>query len=190
MEMIDYEKLKIAHELAEYLSNKENFVSWSYDFFYCKKEGNKHQVRLLLGPHHEDFQGGYYYMNNLDELISNLREIIQSKPKYKVGQNVWLISYCGSGIVEWKIEDIDASSEEKYLFGDSWYKESELYPSKQSLIEAQIEYWQKLKIDEISSSKTCPKCGMQRVKDNACWSRECTFNEMTNEECQHESDGR
>lgn len=101
-----------------------------------------------------------------------------AKNKYKIGQEVWMLSDEYEP-VSFIIDDIDDGSEEKYLgeYGDNvgWWVEEKLYPSKAQLIEAQIEYWTNLKISEISESKTCPKCGMQRMKDGVCWSPKCSL---------------
>lgn len=60
--------------------------------------------------------------------------------------------------------------------------------------------YEKLKIEELSSSKECHECAMQRMKNGVCWSAQCSekiqhlslfcsTHAGSDEECQHESDG-
>lgn len=154
--MIDYEKLKIAHEMAEKLSQQEPFVSFCYDFFYCKKEGNRFQVKLLLGPERREFQSGYYDMRNLDDLISKLQELLEydnPKPNYKINDKAWTL------IGQQNPVEVILSSKE--VNGDSWWVHVEgllcgfsvaqenLYKSKCDLIESQLDYWKNQLSEEL-----------------------------------------
>lgn len=153
--MIDYEKLKLAHELCEKLAAQEEFVSFTYDFFYCQKEGNRIGINLLLGPDHPEFQEGFYHTENLDPLIARLQELMKTEPKYKVGDKVWVLYK--NEIHNVTIYDVvmDQGHQAYYGvqiedYGVVSYFEKELSSSKQDLIEYQIEYWTKLKTNEIS----------------------------------------
>lgn len=64
--MIDYEKLKLAHDLAE-----ENNIAIQY---------NLPNERLVT--------------DNIDDLLSLIQQLTEPKPKYKVGDKVWF-QYCG-----------------------------------------------------------------------------------------------
>ena len=123
-----------------------------------------------------------------DELIetNNKEELTQPSPKYVIGQDVWFLGeenqLCNDEITH---SDMGIQNYIYYLMHyDGLFHESILYPTKQSLIDAQIQYWQSLKIDEISKSKTCKRCGMQRVTDGMCWAVGCDYKE----ECQPEEE--
>src|ERR1019366_7304689 len=55
------------------------------------------------------------------------------------------------------------------------FNEEHLFPTRQALVEHQITYWTSLKVDEVSASKMCPQCGMQRVQDGRCWNMKCGY---------------
>ena len=191
--MIDYEKLKLAHELTRKLPyDSYHFDCWcctgiESGFFYVLTfEDNKNLT-------HE------FESENIDDLIAKLQEITQPKYKYKAGQKVWRID--GHEPIQLTICDIDHYEPVEYLDENgAWWCEEQLYPSREALIEDQLEYWYSLKIKAISSSKTCPKCGMQRVSDGMCWHMGCDYKESPKFEgeikgfntlkCAHESDER
>ncbi len=162
--MIDYDKLKQAHDLASERYQQSKWCRISIDYVGTR---NIIEYRLMTSINGDED----WCFTNLDNLIAKLQQLTQPKAKYKVGDKVWLISYCGSVICEWEIEDIDIWSEEKYLFGDSWYTESELYPTKSALIEAQIEYW----VNELKKLPVFSQLTGQYI--------------LQTKECQHERNG-
>ena len=103
-----------------------------------------------------------------------LKLISLPEPKYKVGQEVWMLSDEYKP-VSFIIDDIDEGSEEKYLgeYGDQvgWWEEERLYAAKEPLIEDQVGYWMKLLEDERNS-----KISWRGIL-------------AVGAECQHESDG-
>lgn len=121
--MIDYEKLKLAHELAE---KAGSYISYAY----------------------ENKSGNFVNRVDLDQLILELKELTKTKPKYEVGQEVFALHR--DQIIPFTIEKIDSQGTEYwYCFRENEYQvnrfiETILYPTRQALIDAQIEYWQRL----------------------------------------------
>ncbi len=183
--MTDYNKLKIAHDLA--ITNKIRF--------HTKMEDG-YDMHLLTDSG--------FATNNLDEFIEKLEELTQPKPKYEVGQKVWIP--IGNKPEDIQIERIvHIENYWHYCTDFGSYLESDVYPSKEFLIQAQIDYWTNLKIEAVSASKMCRKCGMQRMLDGKCWNLGCDYiepqqstcteairkhHELEDEQepCQHESD--
>ena len=159
--MIDYDKLKIAHGLMhEYQGDKPYVVSMQF----CG--ANKEPMYC--------FGGDLPYMY-LDDLIDKLRDLTKPEQKYAIGQEVWYVIYGQDWTpIRGEIKAINPKSFCCFVDGNLW-PQHKLYPTKQDLIEAQIEYWENLKIEEISASTTCPKCGMQRVADGMCWAIGCDY---------------
>ncbi len=88
--------------------------------------------------------------DDIDDLIQKLQELSQPKTKYKVGDEVWMIEYD-----EPKSFIIDSVCGLKYYLYKHDFglvKQSELYPTKSALIEAQIKYW----IDELKKLPEFP----------------------------------
>lgn len=114
--MIDYTKLKTAHELCEKLLAQDGstmticICHTPLGYRYIVTDGRLQQ---------QGFDG-------IDGVITKLKELTQSEPKYKVGQSVWAIA---------------GGQPTEYIYDDK-IKDFDLYPTKAALIEAQIEYWQ------------------------------------------------
>ena len=193
--MINYEKLKLAMELA----NKTKGYYFRITLNSCID--NFCDISL----HHKNEEDAD--IGSIDHLIAELQSLVKPEPKYKIGQKIWVQSlkaecdnYLSMHAFEGTVipcQDCDFGLSEPYvrvISGNDEYStgESFCFPTRQALIEHQIEYWTKFKIDEISASKTCPKCGMQRVADGRCWALNCDYvvtekpcdNVVT--ECQHE----
>lgn len=131
--MIDYEKLKIAHELAEKMDIR---LSIKVCFFRHGKE-----KYVLNAPTADDSVS----VDSLDCLITKLQELTKPKPKYKINEVVWRVDDEDSPR-EVYIEEVDFSGDEYvYCDKDGWWVECQLYPTREALIEAQIEYWESLK---------------------------------------------
>jgi hypothetical protein len=144
--MIDYEKLKIVCQLAEKLSRKDKWVTIEIEF-----TGQNGLENYGLTATNE---ACLYFGKKIDELITTLTELTQSKSKYEIGQEVWLIDcdeICTAKIKYHKDNDEYVLSDCKTLdgwdTGGNWKHPDKLYPTKQSLIDSQIEYWNKLKLD-------------------------------------------
>jgi hypothetical protein len=187
--MIDYEKLKIAHELAKQ-SDKEFYIS--VDFH----TNDKFSYNLFCYPNECDCWESY---KTLDELIHGLRYLNTTQPKYNIGQEVFTLH--GNDIHSFIIDEITHDdgfwylhyvSNGIYMEGSKafdQYREDMLYPSKESLIEAQIQYWcsqldMKQEIEFWADRSKCAhevgemtpqmldgrlfciKCGENLIKDN------------------------
>lgn len=138
--MIDYDKLEECHRLIEKLHLTRLILD------YSAHHGEEY---WLSGPP-DAIRCPYNRMfTNVDDLLVCLRELTQPKPKYEIGQEVFFIN---TNEPEWKIESTKISCKPipdggaRYRYeSDGWdINESFLYPSRQSLIEAQIEYWTSL----------------------------------------------
>ncbi len=192
--MIDYEKLKIANELAKKIKYETRFhigdnVNASSDFgrfFFSTSIYFDNDVEVY---------------SNLDELIARLQELTQSKPKYEVNQLVWYLDlpvnkiHCGTIA---KVRDGEYVIDGSMNGTKDDYTESELYPTKQSLIEAQCRYWGEMLCKENGGTfdgikflrdEYCQVSGARL--DNKCkhgiTPRNCP--DCVLGECQHESDG-
>lgn len=164
--MIDYEKLKIAHEYAEKLS-KITECSTHIKIIHFT---HFNPVFILIDSSKDMDELEF---NNLDDLITKLQELTKPEPKYELGNRVWYQYHgkpFGANIVfvgneEYEIDDSKNNN------GKTWFTETELYPTKQALIEAQIEYW---------SSQLDTRCVLSPdIKINQ--------HEVDIDRCQHES---
>ena len=158
--MIDYEKLKIANELAKKIKYETRFhigdnVNASSDFgrfFFSTSIYFDNDVEVY---------------SNLDELIARLQELTQSKPKYEVNQLVWYLDlpvnkiHCGTIA---KVRDGEYVIDGSMNGTKDDYTESELYPTKQSLIEAQCRYWGEMLCKENGGTFDGVKC----LRDEYC----------------------
>lgn len=183
--MIDYDKLKLAHELALKLGA-------GLSHYYDKHKTGDGEFELF---HVNSFQlwGSHqsYKAEMLDDLISKLQELTQEiKPKYK---DAWFINKHNV------IECTKTENQEGYAYCDETSHDAfgkTMYPSREALIEAKIEYWNKLRYPTIEESARfaqnsikelgeklfkdnfeCPKCNQE-------WS--CC---QCKSECQHEDSG-
>ena len=144
--MIDYDKLKIAQELVTKV--KGAHVVLKTTFIFHGNKNNSTYVVWHLGimrdpPNLPAIENVTF--ENLDCLISTLQELTgQLKPKYKIGDEVWYIVYGNEWVpISGIITAINPKSFNCYIDGIFW-PENQLFPTKQTLIESQIEYWQSL----------------------------------------------
>lgn len=242
--MIDYDKLKIAHELADKLAKTEkravtiSVCSWTYgedpgyqyNIFGCKENGYKTidelitKLRELTEPEPvepgyiseilEEVKpingvltlpaGDYIIKDNITYKATKIdkpEELTQPEPKYKTG-DVLYWKHASDSICTLKVTTIKWYEEDQkfgYLDHGQPIFEDYLYPTKAALIEAQIEYWQKLKLESMTppfegeatgfngafkvcvgckEPVSCCDCDIQRHQDQVDIDR-----------CQHESDG-
>lgn len=135
--MIDYEKLKLAHELAANYaaSNWPRKMSVTID---CQGKNLQYILQIV---EKEKLLFDWMF-ENLDNLIVQIQQSTQPQSKYKVGQEVWRLNDKYEP-QSFKIADIDFDADEKYLLDDSgdWWLEEQLYSSKNGLVHAQIKYW-------------------------------------------------
>lgn len=169
--MIDYDKLKLAHQLCiKY--NKNALVS----VLFYSNNFTQYDFRI------EEDGITCYLTGDIDDLITKLRELTQPEPKYKIGDVVHFINH-RLQINENTVESITSDERGIVLhFGKPTYGaiyEIDVYPTKAALIEAQIEYWLSLREPSQASSisKLCPNCGNSRVHDGVCWAQGCSYKE-------------
>lgn len=166
--MIDYEKLKLAHELI----NK-----------YCAGADRYASMEIVHGPNwvvrYETNIGGKETFFSLDDLVAKLIEFTtpkckcgnllpndaiacdecinrarESGRKYKLGDKIW--SYQDSIILNLVIHEIQEVND-AYLYcsrsmGGWNIDEKDAYPTKESVIYAQIEYWAKMLVNAENST--------------------------------------
>lgn len=182
--MIDYDKLRLAHELANkyYQQSNSGVVIESNFEFGCTLE---YVYRLWIDQNISSF-------NEIDDLITKLKALTQPEPKYKVGDTVWM--------------EINGEPVSRFIFknaGPKYYLEgyvglmyeSELYPTKAELIEAQIKYWTSMREPEHEFEKgICVHCG-DKYFDHGPFCMRLEYCNVSGaklgkrEECEHESDG-
>lgn len=139
--MINYNKLKLAHELAGKLNERLD-ITVCYFVADC-------QPTFVLD--HADFKNNVTSCN-LDDLIAKLKRLTKTEPRYRIRQKVWMTVINGFKL------DIDSAritwsrfnnGQNEYTIdscpNDFYILESELHPTREDLIDAQIKYWESLK---------------------------------------------
>ena len=177
--MIDYDKLKLAHELAyKRCEHTGGRVDVTCCFFDTNIEPEYHFVDYTNDKDNQCFA--------IDDLLSKLQELTgELKAKYKDGQEVW---YCWNhDVVDNLIVRVVVNEEIKYIVecGRVSMPESGIFSSRQALIEAQIEYWQSLK-DKTPRAKF--KDEIEGYNNSIEERIDILYGHSFNE-CQHESDG-
>lgn len=131
--MIDYKKIKQAHESC-----------FDTNYVFTLEFGWEDAIEIKLYKHLNGLPQYICDFSLIDDLITKIRELTGQKTQYKIGQEVWLMQ--DGRIVSDEISEIDHESDEKYyLDDDRWYMEHELYPTKEALIDAQVNYWIKMR---------------------------------------------
>jgi hypothetical protein len=175
--VIDYEKLKIAHELVrEYAIQKE----WDINLSICFDSFDKDKFGCILSDGNGDHK-----FSNLDDLIAMLQYLTKPKSKYHHGQAVWFLEKDTNTAKIFTIWGI-VEREDGFYYDNA--HENSLYPSREALIDAQVTYWIGMRLensplkDKVNpgNGKTCPKCKRQRFADGMCWHVGCDY-----KECQH-----
>lgn len=137
--MIDYEKLKEAHEIA----------CKSKNYWFKVDMGITSSICPIIV---DDNDSIIEYCDDIDELIAKLKELIELElptSKYKARDELWtLTGFC---------QPTKVILLHKSMPGNLWWvniegklngfsvEESNLYPTQQELIESQVKYWQSLK---------------------------------------------
>ena len=140
--MIDYEKLKKAHELAEKLSYESDEIIRIYTVFYQK---NKPFVSA-----ENDFDE---IARGEDAIIAKLTELTQPEQKYK---EAW---YIHNG----DVLSTEVLNKPGYICCDKTERNAigrHMYETKEALIEAQIKYWQSLHPDYQPLPMSSGGCGV------------------------------
>lgn len=137
--MIDYDKLKLIHELADKLNKPENIYDCMITTHYCSGRPVTEITCGLVIQKSPKESPTTQLFSTLDELIAKLQELTQPKPKYKIGQEVWFIFNNEPRC--FTIYEINGS---RYILNGgslSLINEDKLYQSKEELIESQIWHW-------------------------------------------------
>ena len=128
--MINYHQLKQIHEWAQRLADKDQR---EVDVTVRFEIGKNPEISLHC------YRGIYYG----DEVISKLQELTEPekpKPKYEIGQEVWCLNY--GEVSSFLITDLTGDPIKLWSEGGCVYEEA-CYPTKEALINAQIDYWHK-----------------------------------------------
>ena len=152
--MINYNKLKLAHELAEKITKTNINYRCDIVVSYEYEEAGPAFIIDINNNGEPEF---WWSCDNIDSLIGKLQELTAPKPKYEAGQEVWFIDGdCKPSMANITGTDYN-EQEEEYRYGLDNFEyadcsESELYLSREALINSQIDYWKKLKMQRISES--------------------------------------
>ncbi len=133
--VIDYEKLRIVHELA---------------YEAARERGHMMSIQVTI-----NYDGEIIYIlkaflfdeqyRSIDAVIEKLKKITKKHPKYKAGDKTYC-NWLGKEIKEVIIERImDIDNKIQYVTSMGTIKEELLYATRIELINAQIDYWQSLK---------------------------------------------
>ena len=159
--MIDFEKLKMAHELA---ANSEEY------YFEGAFGINGDSDYQIFDTNHDS----HGFFDNEDSLLEKIRELTQPEPKYKPGETWWYID--------------DYNEPQCFLINETnkdWSrKDDEWWPTKSALIEAQIKYWSDMREEKPQE----PQYHHSRQYADALISGLCAP-QIGTTGCQHESDG-
>lgn len=179
--MIDYKKLKLAHELVSKLP---------FDDFDLELQVGTYNNIVLHYTDNESMFHEYEY-DCIDDVIATLQELTQPKPKYEVGTTWWYLDE--ANFVRFaKPRSLLITEENK-----NWYRaDEEWYPTKSQLIEAQIEYWQSLiEIKPGQKGETGPISyypAFEGPIKSFADSRVAThagYNDENAQQCRHQSNG-
>lgn len=182
--------------------NQENVAEW----MACDGRKLKNSEYPVLSKMLSKNDGDYFYLLVIPNYFIKTDIMVtqpeEPKTKYKLGQRLFMLSGMSlKNIESFTVDKILAEQSFIAYYGenDGWGYESELYPTKQALIEAQLNYWEKLYYDEqmqdiLKDGRTCPQCNQFVFGDYNC---PCTMNMPVDssqfctpaKECQHESDG-
>jgi hypothetical protein len=142
--MIDYHKLKEAHELAQKLS-----ISFCINVELGINHHSDASSRYLLCVNQGDEKEHFMGFDEIDELLEKLKELTGPKPKFKIGE--YLYAEHAGEIIKFNVDEIDLDK----VIGKFWYQgyqvgkscalvrwdEPNVYTTKNELIDAQIKYW-------------------------------------------------
>lgn len=140
--MINYNKLKLAHELGEKIA-KAN-INYRCDIV-VSYEYEEDGAAFVVDINNNGEPYFWWSCDTIDSLISKLQELTKPKSKYQIGDQVWHVS--GDDIDSFLIEDMTGDPIKLWAHGGCIYEEK-CYPSKETLIDAQIEYWNKMNCED------------------------------------------
>ena len=133
--MIDYEKLKIAHQLAKHLPFQHCHID-------CMVGSRPTYFHLI----YED-KDGLVHTSEFDELDALINKLyLLHPPIYKVGDVVWYLHTVDYIPMRRTVTKVMQSR--LYFLDDCTYWEEKLYPTREGVIRAQLEYWHNLLTEE------------------------------------------
>ena len=151
--MIDYDKLNYAHDLTEKYYERTKIMTWIKIMISS--------VSDLIGYQWTALHDCLLKCEDIDELIAKLEEMTKTKPKqkYAVGDVFWCIG--SNGIFNFTITQKHLELIDEEIF--DW---SDVYPTREALIDAQVEYWQKLRCQDglhafCVDADECEYCDMK-----------------------------
>lgn len=156
--MINSDKLKEAHELAALLAKQiGKHVELLFSFYPLEEDECSYTIYNL-----DDSYDGKDCLS-ICTLISRLKKLTKPEPKYKVGDFVYVkdehdnvhyveIKNVVSHHDEGWIYRVIIPDEETGIVSEYGFWDNQIYPSRKSLIDAQIEYWTCLNNGEMSTS--------------------------------------
>ncbi len=140
--MMDYDKLKQAHELAQQRLESGLYTKISIDYVGTRNIIDYRLITSLDGEHDWMFDS----INGLLCKLTKLTGLTQPKPLYKDAYYLNRHNEISSTIV---------LNQEGYVYCDETNKDAfgrTLYPSREALIDAQIEHWQSLRYPTVGDS--------------------------------------
>lgn len=179
--MIDYEKLIQAHEKC--LGTKYYFdIALGIDDGLIALFDSESNESFVCNP------------DDLDDLITKLQELTQPKAKYEENDRCWC--YLHGSMYECTVQQIYWDKElrdyrvnlirEESIKGKISCSQSEIYPQKSELIQAQIDYWRQMRVDEaVKESQLQFEGEIKGFGDMHC-SKAMNPNVWLEEDCQHE----
>lgn len=146
--MINYDKLKTAHELAFKLCQQ---TGMRVDVSIACVGDSEYIDYILIDYESEDED----LFSTVDGLIQELTKRIKPEPKYKVGDEAWLLNHLNKPTEAKIVGNMGGDVDLAFKDGTCRYGViSELYPTKESLIAAQIAHWQSLSEPEECQHET------------------------------------
>ncbi len=159
--MIDFDKLKLAHELCESMDSLYFDISLGMDEGVINLYDANKENQLI------------YDTESIDDLIAKLQELSSLKPKYEINNYIWIVLEDNAPhhkkIINRYLNDGEYIYVVTDLFGASVsYEEDSFFLTKKALIDYQIEYWQSLQCEHPSDDRIytsnppyfkCKKCG-------------------------------
>ena len=168
--MIEFKKLEYAHELCkEYAKQEQCRTELKYEAV-IGSINDSYVIKFNTG----DSVIQYY---SIDSLIADLEKLTQPKPKYKAGDECWILNdecEVNCFIIQKVVGNKCHINDQCYMY------EENIYPSKSALILAQLKYWSEEYMKHgCTKSKDC---------DNEYEPGYCAHSGVKLD-CKHEDDG-
>jgi len=160
--MIDYDKLNYAHDLTEKYYERTKIMTWIKIMISS--------ISDLIGYQWTALHDCLLKCEDIDELIEKLEEMTMPKPKYALNSTAYALANFKAIIELTIVRSYVTGIKETFTIyvtdlGDR-YAESDVYPTREALIDAQVEYWQKLRCQDglhafCVDADECEYCDMK-----------------------------